>query len=193
MNHLLLPTITTFSFLLFNPFSGTTHTNTPPKAATTQQPQGTAQTDLVRWYTWEQAAELQKKEKRKVFVDVYTGWCGWCKRMDATTFNNPAVAKILNQNYYAVKLDAEQKADILFQDHVFKYQKTGNAGYNELATSLLDNKMSFPTVVFLDEDYKMIQTLPGYQETDFFKKVARYFGENFYKNIKWEDYQKTNG
>lgn len=159
-------------------------------ALTVQQAQNSEQADLVRWYTWEQAAELQKKEKRKIFVDVYTGWCGWCKRMDATTFSNPDIAKMLNEKYYAVKLDAEQKDDIVFQGHVFKYAKSGPGGYNELATSLLNEKMSFPTTVFLDEEYKLIQILPGYQDAPMFKLIAKYFGENHYKNTSWDEFQK---
>ena len=43
----------------------------------------------IQWITWEQLAEKSKKEKRKVVVDVYTDWCGWCKRMDASTFSQP--------------------------------------------------------------------------------------------------------
>jgi thioredoxin-related protein len=159
-------------------------------SATAKQGQ---QADVVHWYTWEQAAVLQTQHKRKIFVDVYTEWCGWCKHMDKTTFTDPAVVKMLNEQYYAVKLDAEQKTDIVFQNTVFKYVKTGNTGYNELATSLLKEKMSFPTTVFLDEDYKLIQVLPGFLEPKVFKTIAKYFGEDFYKNTAWEEFQKTNG
>ena len=56
----------------------------------------------------------------KVFIDLYTNWCGWCKRMDATTFSNQEIANYLNQNFYAVKLDAETKKSILFKGSVFK-------------------------------------------------------------------------
>jgi thioredoxin-related protein len=147
------------------------------------------QAELIRWYTWEQAAELQKRQKRKILVDVYTSWCGWCKKMDATTYADPAIAKILNEEYYAVKLDAQQKADIVFQGYVFKYQQTGNQGYNELASKLLNNQMSFPSTVFLDEDYKLIQNLPGFLETKQFSTIVKYFGGNFYKNTSWEEYQ----
>jgi thioredoxin-related protein len=163
---------------------------TPVTAASADQTTAnTEQAELIRWYTWEQAAELQKKQKRKILVDVYTGWCGWCKKMDATTYSDPAVAKILNEEYYAVKLDAQQKADIVFQGYVFKYQQSGNQGYNELASKLLNNQMSFPSTVFLDEDYKLIQNLPGFLETKQFTTIVKYFGGNHYKNEKWEEYQ----
>ena len=68
---------------------------------------GLAQETKVKWYTFEEAVELNKKEQRKIFIDVYTDWCGWCKKMDANTFSNPVIAKILNEDYYAVKFNAE--------------------------------------------------------------------------------------
>ena len=168
---------------------GSFTTPTIPKPAAKQAQQA----DVVHWYTWEQAAQLQTQHKRKLFVDVYTEWCGWCKHMDKTTFTDPDVVKMLNEQYYAVKLDAEQKTDIVFQNTVFKYVKVGNTGYNELASSLLKEKMSFPTTVFLDEDYKLIQVLPGFLEPKVFKTIAKYFGGDFYKNTAWEEFQKMNG
>jgi thioredoxin-related protein len=102
----------------------------------------------VQWLTLEQALEKSKTEKRKIFVDVYTDWCGWCKHMDSTTFVTPAVARYLNDHYYAVKLNAEQTQDIVFKDKTYHFKKTGSRGYHELAALWLNNRLSFPTVVF---------------------------------------------
>jgi thioredoxin-related protein len=68
----------------------------------------------INWLTLEEADSLYKIEKRPMFIDVYTDWCGWCKRMDASTFQDPTVAAYLNANFYAVKLDAETKDTITF-------------------------------------------------------------------------------
>ena len=61
----------------------------------------------VKWLTFEEAVEKSKTEKRKIFIDVYTDWCGWCKVMDKNTFNDPEVAKLLNEKFYPVKFNAE--------------------------------------------------------------------------------------
>ena len=74
----------------------------------------------IHWITWDEAVKLNASNPKKVFVDVYTDWCGWCKRMDATTFKDPKVVEYISNNYYAVKLDAEQKDDIVFQGNTFK-------------------------------------------------------------------------
>ena len=57
-------------------------------------------TATVKWYTWEEAVKANEQEQRKIFVDVYTDWCGWCKRMDAMTFKNPDVIKVLNESFW---------------------------------------------------------------------------------------------
>lgn len=143
----------------------------------------------VHWMTFEQAVEKCKTQKRKIFIDVYTDWCGWCKVMDRKTFTDPNVAKLLNEKFYAVKFNAEQREDVKFQETTFKFVENGRSGYHQLAAALLNNQLSYPTVVFLDEDFKMIQPLPGYREAAEFHKIAQFIGEGHYKTEKWEDFQ----
>ncbi|MGV3585410.1 MAG: thioredoxin family protein, partial [Adhaeribacter sp.] len=66
----------------------------------------------INWLSLEEAAVLNKKEPRKMVIDVYTDWCGWCRKMDQSTFSDPEVADYVNKNFYAVKLDAEGKKPI---------------------------------------------------------------------------------
>ncbi len=143
----------------------------------------------VKWLTFEEAIKKSKAEKRPVFIDVYTDWCGWCKVMDKNTFNDPQVAKLLNEKFYAVKFDAEQKEDVVFDGNTFKFVASGRNGYHQLAAALLNNQLSYPTVVFLNEDFKMIQPLAGYRQAPEFHKIAQFIGEGHYKTVKWEEWQ----
>ena len=59
--------------------------------------------EKIQWMDFEEAVSACTKQPKKIFVDVYTNWCGWCKKMDQTTFADPEVAKYMNENYYAVK------------------------------------------------------------------------------------------
>src|SRR5690242_17457474 len=86
---------------------------------------------VVNWMTFEQAIEKSKTEKRAIFIDVYTDWCGWCKVMDKSTFNDPEVAKLLNEKFYAVKFNAEQREDVTFQGTTFKFVASGQSGYHQ--------------------------------------------------------------
>src|SRR5258706_11010981 len=96
----------------------------------------------VKWMTFEEAVEKSKIEKRMIFIDVFTDWCGWCKVMDKNTFPDPEIARILNENYYPVKFNAEQTGDVAFRGATFKFIAQGNRGYHQLAAALLNNQMS---------------------------------------------------
>ena len=50
--------------------------------------------DAVKWYTIEEADALMKTDPKPIFVDAYTDWCGWCKRLDKDTFSDPIIALI---------------------------------------------------------------------------------------------------
>lgn len=145
----------------------------------------------VNWMSFEEAAERSKTEKRKIFIDVYTDWCGWCKVMDKNTFSQPEIARYLNENYYPVKLDGEGQEDITFRGQTFKFVESGRKGYHELAAALLQGKLSYPTVVFLDEEFNMIQPLPGYQKADRFEKIIKFIGGDHYKDTDWNEFEKT--
>ena len=144
----------------------------------------------VEWMTLEEAMEKCKTDKRKIFIDVFTDWCGWCKRMDQSTFVDPAVAQYLNENYYAVKLNAEQSEDITFNNKTYHFKKNGARGYHELAAELLNNRLSFPTVVFLDESMKVIQPISGYLEAPKLEIILNYFGTDSHKTTPWETYER---
>lgn len=144
----------------------------------------------VNWMSFEEAVAKSKVEKRKIFIDVYTDWCGWCKVMDARTFSKPEIARVLNEQYYAVKLDAEQKGDIRFRDYTYKYVASGRRGYHELAAALLSGELSYPTVVFLDEQFNLIQAVKGYHKPEQFHPILTFFADDHFKNTSWADYQK---
>jgi thioredoxin-related protein len=144
---------------------------------------------LVKWMTFAEAVEKSKTEQRKFIIDVYTDWCGWCKVMDKNTFNDPQVAKLLNEKFYAVKFDAEQKEDVVFNGTTFKFVPSGAKGYHQLAAALLNNQLSYPTVVFLNENFEIIQPLAGYRKAPEFHKIAQFIGEGHYKSVKWDEWE----
>lgn len=145
----------------------------------------------VTWMSFEEAVEASKQNPKKIFIDVYTDWCGWCKVMDKNTFSHETVARYLNENYYSVKLDAEGKEEITFNDHTYKYVSQGRKGVHELAYALLNGNLSYPTVVFLDEEFRMITPVSGYQKPEQFYPILTFIGENHYKKTKWEEYRSS--
>jgi len=142
----------------------------------------------LKWYSWEEAVELNKTKPKKFIVDIYTDWCGWCKVMDKKTFTNAKVIELIEKNFYPVKLDAEHKEDIKFQGTVFKYKGQGRRGANELAIALLEGKMSFPSIVYLNEKLEKITVSPGYKKPDAMIKELKFIGDNHYLTKKFNEF-----
>ena len=144
----------------------------------------------VNWLSWNEAAELAATEKnpKKIFVDVYTDWCGWCKKMDKDTFQNEEVAVYMDENFYMVKLDGEGKEPIEFKGKTYNFVPSGRKGYHEFAAALMQGKLSYPTTIFLDEKMDMLSPVPGYQKPEPFLNIARYFGDNVYLEKDWKTY-----
>lgn len=144
--------------------------------------------DGIKWMSWEKAAELNKTSPKKMFIDVYTDWCGWCKRMDAGTFRDSAVIDYMNKNYYAIKLNAERKDTVIFDNKTFVYKPEYKT--HELAIALLNGKLGYPSFIFLDEKYAMLTPLSGYQTVEQLMPALRYYGSDIYKTKTWEEYNK---
>lgn len=150
----------------------------------------TAQDREVKWYSIEEAIELNKKEQRKIFIDVYTDWCGWCKKMEATTFTDPAIAKILNEDYYAVRFDAETKDTINFSGQIFINDGNKSRSPHQLAVALLQGKMSYPSVAYLNEQSQLLTAVPGYYTAEKLEPILLFFAEDAFKTQSFEEFQK---
>jgi thioredoxin-related protein len=144
----------------------------------------------INWMSFEEAYKKNETQPRKIFIDVYTHWCGWCKRMDASTFQADTIVNYMNEKYYAVKLDAEIKDSIHFKDKVFVFRPEYKS--NELAVSLLNGQMSYPSFVFLDENFDMLSPMQGYQAPEQLLPALSFYGENAYKTKKWDEYISGN-
>lgn len=141
---------------------------------------------LVKWYSIQQAQELNKKEPRKLFIDVYTDWCGWCKKMDAVTFENPIIAEYLNKTYYPVKFNAEMTDSVLYNGKEYVFVQSGMRGYHQLAAEWMGERMSFPTIVFVDERLVLMQAIPGFREAPELDRILKYFGDNYYRTTEYQ-------
>lgn len=124
----------------------------------------------INWMTFEEALAQNEKAPKKIIVDVYTDWCGYCKLMDRDTFTNEEIINYINENFYAVKFDAESSKPIVYQG--VKY--TNSDRIHGLTFKLLGNEFGYPAYVFLDEDNNVLYTRMGYQKADAFMNVLKY-------------------
>ncbi|ANW95468.1 thioredoxin [Wenyingzhuangia fucanilytica] len=145
----------------------------------------------INWISFEKAIELNKTNPRPILVDVYTDWCTWCHKMDASTYKENTIVDYINNNFYAVKLNAEQKEPITYNDHTFKFVANGRRGYHEFANALLNGKLSFPSTVFLNKKQELVQVVPGYLQAPMMEKLINYMGEEVYLNKEWAEFEKS--
>lgn len=145
----------------------------------------------VEWISFEEAIAKSQKKPKKLLIDIYTDWCGWCKKMDKEAYSNPKLASYINENFYPVKFNAEQREEITFDGHTFKFVAQGRRGVHQLAGVLTQNKLSYPTTVFMDEEFRIIQPIPGYMDAKALDPIVKYIGDDFFKDIPWQEFQKN--
>lgn len=145
----------------------------------------------INWVSFEEALELQKKNPKKIMMDVYTNWCGPCKMLDKNTFQNPDVAKYVNENYYAVKFDGEGNEVVNYKGNTYE-----NKGYRAemasrrntvhgLTQALQVN--AYPTIAFFDESGDLIFPLRGYQKPQQLELYLKMFLNDKHEEMKTQD------
>ncbi|MCU0341426.1 MAG: DUF255 domain-containing protein [Spirosomaceae bacterium] len=134
------------------------------------------QGEKMQWLTLDEAYKRTQKQPRKIFIDLYTDWCGWCKVMDKNTFKNEEVVTFANKKYYAVKFNPEKDADVML-------------GKTSLKTMLNGKVTGYPTTVLLDEKLNLIQPIAGYLEPRVFHQILTYFGDNNHQKEPFEQFK----
>ena len=146
----------------------------------------------IKWYTIEEAEKLFNKSPRPIFIDTYTDWCGWCKKMDSETFTDPVIADLLNKKFYPVKFNAEGKENVTFLGQTFINDgKAGRA--HQLALALLQGQLSYPTVVFMTKENEKfaVSPVPGFRAAKEMEVLLSFFADDAYKTGKWDEFQKS--
>lgn len=143
----------------------------------------------IEWLTFQEAEKRMKTEPRKVWIDIYTDWCGWCKVLDKKVFSHPEVIKYMNTKFYAVKFNAERTDSFDFAGKKWGFAPDYKA--NMLAVQLMNGSMSYPTSVFMEENFQNPSPIPGYIPVPKMEGILKYLGEGTYKTVKFDEYEKT--
>ena len=84
----------------------------------------------VDWYPWGgEAFEKAAREDKPVFLSVGYSTCHWCHVMERESFEDPAVARILNEFFVPVKVDREERPDVDRIYMLFVQASTGSGGW----------------------------------------------------------------
>jgi uncharacterized protein YyaL (SSP411 family) len=122
----------------------------------------------VNWYSWNDAYPSAKKDNKLILVDVYTSWCGWCKKMDRDVFSDPDVQKLLSDNFVNVKLNPERT------DVNYKMDTVSLNGYQMYNLLTNGQRSGFPTIVVLDpSNNQIIHAEAGYLDAVEFTRTMQ--------------------
>ncbi|WP_370900528.1 thioredoxin family protein [Chryseobacterium gossypii] len=150
----------------------------------------------IKWMTIEDALKAQKQTPKKILIDFYADWCGPCKIMDKKTYGHPVIAEIINESFYPVKFDAEEKKAVEIYGRTFSNFNTeqgkGRHSLHEFTQYM--NVAAVPSTVFLDERGDPITILQGELSAKELEPYLELISKDWFKKIttreQWEDYQK---
>jgi thioredoxin-related protein len=101
---------------------------------------GSAEANIPWLNSMAQARTRAIAERKPIMAYFYTDWCGWCKKLDADTFQNPQLQQML-RGVVPVKLNAEAEGTTLAQQL---------------------NVKGYPHIIFLDTNGNVIDRMAGY-------------------------------
>jgi len=117
------------------------------------------ETPSVNWISFEALEDSLEIKPKKVFIDFYTDWCSYCRKMDKKVFTHPKVIEALNEKYYAVRFNAETEAVVVFGGQAFHNDQIGKSRtpLHQIAQllALRQGKFVAPSLIFLDEEFRV--------------------------------------
>jgi len=129
-------------------------------------PQGAPPAGIHWERNFDLALKRAKQEQKPLFVDFWAPWCGWCHRLDETTYVDPEVVR-LSKDFVPVKVNTE-------------------GGRNETLVALRYSVSELPTIEFLSPSGRSILRLQGFQGPGQFPQAMSQARDSAKDVLSWE-------
>lgn len=146
---------------------------------------------LVKWMNFKEAQANNKLTQKPFLIDIYTDWCGWCKHMMKTTYSNPNLANYINANFYPVKFNAEGKDTIEYNGKIYKPLSNEPKVPHELALKFLGNSLSYPSTVFVTNNFEFTLLTQGFLEDKKIEPILIFMVENAWRSSIFDEFNKN--
>ena len=123
----------------------------------------------LREYVANDLDSILSVEQRPVVFFIHTDWCKICHRMMHTTFTNEQLIRMLNEEFYFVKLQAEDDQTIEFNGNSYEFKAHGtSSGVHEFALAVgeVDGKIAYPTISILSKRKEIIFKHASFMTSD---------------------------
>ncbi|OYU94720.1 MAG: hypothetical protein CFE21_13595 [Bacteroidetes bacterium B1(2017)] len=116
--------------------------------------------DEIKWVDFNKGYEMAKKKNKIMLVDVYTDWCGWCKRMDKDAYSKANIISAVNADFIAVKFNPEIQG--------VTYTFEGKSYTGEQLAGVISNYQinGYPTTIFIYPKAKKSELMAGYRNAE---------------------------
>ena len=118
-----------------------------------------AEASEIIWHDYENGLALGKNSQKKIMINFYADWCGYCVKMGKETFAATRVADYLNANFISIRINSDKNAQL-----AKAYKVTG-----------------LPSTWFLTETGDRIGNRPGWIDADKFLELLKYVHTEGYK------------
>jgi len=142
----------------------------------------------IRWASWDTATEKIKRGDKKFIIYLYYDGCKWCRFMEESTFSSDHIARFINHNFYAFHINSSSSEKIIVLDKAYTTVRIGKYDFHEIATELLAGNMSFPAVVFLDEQFKKLATYDQYIDVHNFEMLLSFYAGDHHEKTLWRKF-----
>lgn len=156
-----------------------------PTVACAQQPVDPSPAEGIAWHpTVEAAMVAAETSGKKVIVDIFAPWCGWCARLQKEVYGSAEIQAYVADNFEMVRVNGEESEDVVaFKEYTLSSQMLAQA----LGAS------GYPTTVFLASDGSYVTKLPGFSEPTDFLNVLGFISSDAFLTQSFEEYLGVEG
>jgi thioredoxin-related protein len=147
--------------------------------------------NTIDWISLDEAQERQKLVAKPMMLFFYTDWCKFCKEMDKTTFSNEQIGAYINQHFYSVRINAEGMDTITWNDTIYTNPGDKERSTHDLARALLGHRLTYPTTMFLNQQYQFRFVVPGLVDIVKFEPMLVYVLEQVFLTENYEPFETS--